>query len=142
MKKNKLLFIATLFIMFASCDTNEIKIVGNYELLWIDVPSSQSIYVQGETSTSSLGVGIEPYIFSVGHDNNFIIAKQHPTSGFEGSYKVDTTVTNYYIINMKLDDREEYKVIGPMSLDKFNNLRHKFNIENIEFDMIYPEIPN
>ena len=62
-------------------------------------------------------------------------AKQHPTSGFENGYKIDTTKTNYFII----DIRNESKVIGPMNIADFDKRLSELKISGIEFDQTYPE---
>lgn len=89
-------------------------------------------------SSSSIGL-VPEYVFSVGHDDDFIIAKQHPTSGFENGFEIDTTITNYFVIDMNRKIfRTREKVFGPLSIEQFDSLRSELKIENIKFDMNYP----
>jgi hypothetical protein len=139
MKSNYCIFLVVLFIN--SCGTDGDNICRNYRLVWIDLPSSQTIYATDKKLSKSqyVSIGIPAFVFGVGHDKKFIIAKQHPTNGFEGSFKVDTNITNYYIINMNLDTFEENKVLGPLNITSFDSARFALKIEKIKFDMNYPE---
>ena len=85
---------------------------------------------------------VPEYVFSVGHNDDYIIAKQHPTSGFEGGYEINTNVTNYYIIDMngKVLTKGE-KVFGPLTRNQFHSLRTVLKIKEIEFDQNYPDKP-
>ncbi|MEQ9308049.1 MAG: DUF3997 domain-containing protein [Balneolaceae bacterium] len=138
----QLTFILTIGFSLTSCfglfDSGSDRITGNYHVLWIDLQENQGISEQIEGSEGAY-IGLVPeYVFEVGHDDNFIIAKQHPTSGFHSGYQINTEVTNYYIIDL---NSKKDKVIGPLSLSTFEQLRKKLGISKIEFDMKYPEIP-
>ena len=89
-----------------------------------------------ELHSSSSSTIIEPYVFAVGHNEHYIIAKQHPTNGFNGGYKIQADTTNYYIIDI-YKDRD--KVFRPLTLKQFDNLRFKLNIDNLEFNQTYPD---
>jgi hypothetical protein len=60
------------------------------------------------SETSSVTV-IPEYIFSVGHNSNYIIAKQHPKPE-RFSSTVNTKITNYYIIDVKNSDEFVQKI--------------------------------
>ena len=132
----------TLTGCFGLFDSSSDDITGRYKVTWIDVQEQQFICVElEEYSTGSL-ILVPEYVFAVGHDDNFIIAKQHPTSGFENGFKIDKSVTNYYVIDMNKKIRnEEKKVIGPLTEVEFDNKRKEFKIEEIKFEMTYPEVP-
>ena len=74
--------------------------------------------------------------------NDYIIAKQHPTSGFEGGFEINTKITCYYIVDMnrKVLTKGE-KAFGPLTVNQFDSLRTVLKIKNIEFDKIYPDKP-
>ena len=92
-------------------------------------------------SSSSIGI-VDPYVFAVGHNKNFIIVKQHPTKGFEGDYLINTRITNYYVIDMDgKATKEADGKIGPFTKNQFDSIRIQLHIENISFDQIYPENP-
>ena len=85
---------------------------------------------------------VPAYIFVVGHSDRYIIAKQHPTSGFYGGYEINTSITNYYVIDMARRDLQSgNEVYGPLRVDEFDSLRTALGIENIPFDMNYPQEP-
>lgn len=139
--KNKVIVFLITFITvgcFGLFDSGSDRIIGKYIVVWIDVYANQCIAKEFEEYSGSSSVIISDYVFAVGHNKDYIIAKQHPTSGFEGGYEVYTDTTNYFIIklNQKADTEE---LFGPLSKIEFDSLREKFNIANIEFDLEYPE---
>lgn len=123
---------------FGLFDSGSDTISGNYEVVWIDLREQQFICERSETSSSSCIGLVGEYVFSVGHNDNFIIAKQHPTSGFKDGFKIDTTITNYFIIDM---NQVSNKVLGPLTQERFTTLRKELKIEEIKFEMNYPEVP-
>ncbi|RNC86537.1 MAG: DUF3997 domain-containing protein [Winogradskyella sp.] len=127
-----LLTILTLNSCFVF-DNDSDKIIGNYEVSWIDTPKTRAVCER--FSSTGCSVLVSEYVYAVGHNSEFIIVKQHPTSGFENNYEIDTTKTNYFI----LDIREESKVIGPMTRLDFDKKVLELNISNIAFDQIYPK---
>ena len=136
MLKTKNLILIIGLLTLNSCfifDSDSDKIIGNYEVLWIDTPKSRAV-CERYSSTGS-AVLISEYVFAVGHNNEFIIAKQHPTSGFENGYEIDKSITNYFIV----DIRNEAKVLGPFNKTDFNKYVSELNIGGIDFDQIYPE---
>lgn len=143
-KSRKIIVTSLCALMLTSCffDSGRQRITGRYYVLWIDLWANQTISKQYEKYASSYEQLVPEYVFSVGHNDEYIIAKQHPTNGFDGGYKVDTTVTNYFIIDMnKETSSEKNKVLGPFTIHQFDSLRQKLAIEDIQFDMNYPDIP-
>lgn len=140
MRSLSVILIFLLTSCFGLFDSGSDKIVGNYEVMWVDVLEQRAICEKSENSSSSWEVLVTEYVFSAGHDNNFIIAKQHPLVDRKPGeeFKIDTTVTNYFIIDMR---KTTGKVIGPLTLEEFIKQRKELNIERIEFDMNYPEVP-
>jgi hypothetical protein len=134
-----LLLITTLLTgCFGLFDSGIKRITGKYIVVWIDLPRNQGIAEEiEENSGSSIGL-VPEYVFAVGHNENYIIAKQHPTSGFDNGFTIDMTITNYFIVDMKA---QKNKVIGPMTKSKFDSTRIDLKIQNIEFDMIFKENP-
>jgi hypothetical protein len=139
-----ILFLSTLF--FSSCfglfDSGSDTIIGDYKTIWIDLHANQSISKEIELNSGSYYQVIGEYVFSVGHNDDYIIAKQHPTNGFENGFQVNTKITNYFIIELKSSKlNHEERVFGPLDKNNFNELRKKLKIENIEFDLNYTENP-
>lgn len=88
------------------------KITGPYRLVAIDAPEQMSICYTLEKGDC---VGrIPETVFSVGWNDRFIVAKQHPSN--------NRSVTNYFILKMardnKLSDPSE-SVTGPLSAVAF-----------------------
>ncbi|WP_158977389.1 DUF3997 domain-containing protein [Cellulophaga sp. L1A9] len=134
--KIKLLILAFGILTLNSCylfDNDADKIIGKYEVSWIDTPNTRAV-CERTSSTGYLGL-ISEYVFAVGHNSDFIIAKQHPTSGFKNGYEIDTTKTNYFIIDIRIQS----KVFGPMNKSNFESKVKELNISEIKFDQTYPE---
>ena len=130
----KLKLLITIFssIFFSSClfDSDSDKIIGDYETVWIDIPQTRSIN-KGEEI-------IPAYVSEIGHNSNFIIAKQQPIK--QGNIvTVHTDTTNYYIITVSNNSFQDKPIYGPLSKKSFDSLRQELKIENIKFDMFYPE---
>ena len=130
--KLKLLIIISSSIFVSSClfDSDSDKIIGDYETVWIDIPQTRSI---------SKGEEIIPaYVSEIEHNSNFIIAKQQPIK--QGNIvTVHTDTTNYYIITVSNNSFQDKPVYGPLTKKSFDSLRQELKIENIKFDMFYPE---
>jgi hypothetical protein len=140
------LFLLSCTLVLLGCfglwDSGSDRIVGKYIVLWIDSFENQMISEELEMYSSG-SVGMVPaYVFEVGHNDDYIIAKQHPTSGFRGGYEIDASITNYYIIdiNRKVLTNGK-KVFGPIDKSEFDSLRAALKIENIKFDQKYPDKP-
>lgn len=130
----KVKFLIPVFssILLSSClfDSDSDKIIGDYETVWIDIPQTRSIN-KGEEIVSA-------YVSEIGHNSNFIIAKQQPIKqGNIVTVHIDTT--NYYIITVSNNSFQDKPVYGPLSKKSFDSLRQALKIENIKFDMFYPE---
>ncbi|RXK58914.1 DUF3997 domain-containing protein [Lacibacter luteus] len=130
----KLKLLITIFssIFLSSClfDSDSGKIIGEYETVWIDIPQTRSIN-KGEEI-------IPAYVSEIGHNSNFIIAKQQPIK--QGNIvTVHTDTTNYYIITVSDNSFQDKPVYGPLNKKSFDSLRQELKIENIKFDMFYPE---
>src|SRR5262245_26233880 len=64
---------------------------GPYALTWVDLPDEVSLsYDMGGGSWATL---IEPRVFAVGSNEQYVVAKQHP-GGNKG-------VTNYFIVGVR-----------------------------------------
>ena len=111
-------------------------IIGNYFVEWNDLVANRAIVEKTEKdSPYSTGV-ISNYVFAVGHNSDFIVAKQHP-------YLNDLTVTKYFIIDLnKKKSGNNTIVIGPLEKEEFDKKTTELNITELKFDQNYPENPN
>ena len=131
-----LLFVTISFLTGCLFDSSSNCIIGKYEVLWIDLPQNQILAKKDKLHSSNYSTLIAAYIFAVGHNENYIIAKQHPTNGFHGDYKIHADTTNYYIIDIY---KERDKVFGPLTLKQFDSLKTKFKISDLNFIKTYPD---
>ncbi len=132
-------------ILLNSCfglfDSSSDTIVGRYNVGWIDVISSRSINMAEKDGEYGGAEIIPAYVYAVGHNKKFIIAKQHPVTN-EQDEKVDTKKTNYFIIDMTKDNYYKKEgIYGPLTENVFDSLCKKLNVESIEFDISYPDKP-
>ena len=140
----RLAFLILLATVLTGCfglfDSGGDHIAGPYSTGWIDVNSSRYIEKQ-DNDGNSLKV-IPAYIYSVGHNDRFIVAKQHPLQGEFPKEKIDVTQTNYYVIDLNLQPGQvEEKIYGPMDASQFESLSRKLEVGKIVFDLTYPENP-
>ena len=141
MTNRRLFFFILAIFLIPGCglfDSSSDRIAGRYIVLWIDLPRNQTISKEDKLHSSGSSTLIGPYVFAVGHNEHYIIAKQHPTNGFEGGYKISVETTNYYIINTFKDIDT---VFGPLTLSQFDSLRIRFKIQNLPFDKTYLDNP-
>jgi len=135
--------LTLLFFLISSCiscslfDSWSEQIIGRYCVSWIDLPSSQTVSLRDSIYASSLEPIVPEYVFAIGHNKKYIIAKQHPTSQLNGRTKVKTNITNYYIINMQ----KNHKTFGPLQKHEFDSLRLALKIQNIPFNKTYLDSP-
>jgi hypothetical protein len=91
----------------------------DYRLVWIDAPAETSLVCKASDGTSLHLVG--PTVFSIGADQKYIVAAQHPAVGFG----FDRSVTRYFIVERiqrsGYADREK-GVRGPLSKEEFERL--------------------
>ncbi len=141
-KKQLKIILPLITICVSGCfgqlsDSSSDRITGKYVVIWVNLPENQSISEQWSSSGSSQVV--PEYVFAVGHNDDFIVAKQHPVSG---DYEIDTKTTNYFIVDMKRNVLTKgSNVFGPLKINQFDSLRKILQIEKIEFDQNYPEKP-
>jgi hypothetical protein len=130
------LLASTLIGCGAIYDFSEDEIKGSYSIGWIDLEENRSLlYNRGEI--------VGPYIYAIGFNEKYIIAKQHPLVGVFGKEKLITGVTNYYIIEMNENSKAaREKIFGPINIYQFDSIRKKLKIESIQFDKLYEKNPH
>ncbi len=133
MKRLLILFFFFLWLSLASCfglfDSGGDKICDDYEVTWIDVHESRSIN-KGEEL-------VPAYVFAVGHNSNFIYAKQHPLLP-NAKEKIDKKIINFYVIERTNNDFQDKPKYGPLTKPAFDSLCAKLNIVDLDFDQTYP----
>jgi hypothetical protein len=102
-----------LVLGFAGCGfVHDEKITGPYRLVAIDVSEQMSVCY---TLKKGDCIGrIPETVFSVGWNDRFIVAKQHPSN--------NRSVTNYFILEMARDSKladPSASVTGPLAATAF-----------------------
>ena len=112
-----------------------ITIIYDYEVGWNDGVGNRSISKPDKACSGCYEVLVGGYVYAVGHNDSFIIAKQH--------FGTDTSTTYYYVIDIKKNKKNGGRKGVHESLNKseFDSLRSKLKISDIPFDMNYPENP-
>jgi len=112
-------------------------LIGNYNICWVDNERWQTI-MYDPNGKGGGSYETDPYIFAVGHNETYIIAKQHPLCKdyFGNGCMPDQNITNYFIINGI--SRQKF---GPYTEKEFLEKKHELNIETLEFTKIFPDIP-
>ena len=134
--KNAISFFSVIFFMGCQGTAYEEELVADYSLRAIDVKSGMSVYYMDEEYL--IGI-VQSTVFAVGHNDEFIIAKQHP----EDFPEIDKSITNYFIIPLKdkVGRSAEKNVIGPMSKENFERKRVELNIpESLTFTRVFKDL--
>ena len=113
------------------------KLIHNKYLIAEEGLENMDISISIPNSDAYEGL-IPSCVFSVGNNDAFIIAKQHP---YEFP-NINKKITNYYIIpsNSKDVQKENTKVIGPMTEQEFIIKASEFGISKISFNKVFKEL--
>ena len=126
--KSKIICLSLLCLL-SGCmgfDTKE-KVVGNYYLVAPDEESQLSLcYCDPADKNGCSGV-IEETVLAVGYNERYIIVKQHPRAFPNPPNKM---VTNFFIVPITggFNDITMNNLIGPLTLEQFNDKRKELNI--------------
>jgi hypothetical protein len=108
-------------------DTKE-NVVGNYYLVAPDDEAQLSLdYCDPTDQSGGCGGVIGSTVFAVGYNEKYIIVKQHPRTFPNPPNK---EVTNFFILPIKdsFNYRTMNNLIGPLTLEQFNDKRKELNI--------------
>ena len=134
------LFASVLCIAFSSCEgLSHKEIVGKYFLVSMDGDKYQTSLSQEVGGDEQFFAGIiDDMVYSVGFDNRYIIAKQHPRSSLLKG-KPDLKVTYYYIVDMIQKAGAvagDVKIYGPYDEGEFYKKRKELGIsDSVEFSI-------
>jgi len=131
--KKKVVYFLILYLL-GGCtgfDTKE-KIINNYYLVAADTEEQLSLsYCDPNDKNGCIGI-IEATVFSVGYNNSYIIAKQHPSNNRD--------ITNYFLLPINKKDKhwgDNFGLIGPLTLAQFNEKERELNIsDSIKFTIV------
>lgn len=134
------IYLFLLISMFA-CEkpfkAGSVSIIDDFVVSYYGDKANQALFDRSQLNPFPDSAVIKEYVFEVGNNSNFIIAKQHPTSVNQEGNEVDKTITNYFII--VLNDSSRNEVIGPLSENEFSETSKKLDIEGIEFFDPFPK---
>ena len=134
-----IVFSLITFTTFVGCawfeQSEHEKIIGDYEVGWNDIVRNRSISKPIKDCVGCSIVLVPDYVYAVGHNESFIVAKQQ--------FGSDTERTYYYIIDIKKNEKYGYTkgVYESMNEAEFDSLRNRLKISHIPFDMNYPKNP-
>ena len=112
----KFIYILVVLLSFVSCqDISVTHVAGPYYLVVTDTDEDRSLSYKAEEGLYAGGV--PPMVYAVWHNDDFIIAKQHPSHGF----KPALNKTLYYIIPLKnpVSKFPDENFIGPLDKVEF-----------------------
>ncbi|MEK8179910.1 DUF3997 domain-containing protein [Flavobacterium buctense] len=137
MKKTNLFLTIIFAFLNYSCawfeESEHQKIIGDYEVGWNDLESNRSIHKLIKNCDGCSEVIIENYVYAVGHNEKYIIAKQ--IQNFNGE-------TRYFIIDIKKNKISSQKgIFGPLSETEFEKTRKELQIESLKFDLNFSQKP-
>lgn len=131
----KSVYILYIISFFVSCDLVDYQahITGRYYLSYVDTWDHMSLYYKFEDG-GMVGV-VSHSVFAVGHNDEFIIIKNHPKNE---SGNPDKKIINYYIVpvHKELTYSPEIGVIGPLTIDAFEAKRNELKITELKFTKI------
>jgi hypothetical protein len=97
---------------------------GDYVLLAVDTEAQMSLCADVKSGDKKFAVGIiNAAVYSVGANDRYIVAKQHPLIG-DSQEKFDRSITNYYIIDRAIvptvsESESRKSVTGPLTREQF-----------------------
>lgn len=139
-KALKCIFVLIFSSLIYNCDDlSKNSIIGKYYLVSVDSIDDTSLSYSINNDDSSFANVVGETVFAVGHNDDFIIVKQHPrVFGNEP----DKTTTNYFIVKIYKKNTlwAEKGVIGPLTKKEFEQKRKDLKIENIKFDFLVDDL--
>ncbi|MDT4837471.1 hypothetical protein FQZ97_712060 [compost metagenome] len=114
--KNIVFVLMALFISCMGSEFESKQIIGNYYLTSTDNFNKEAYIDYKLKSDDFIGI-IPSAVFSVGHNDNYIVAKQ---SDFNLKNQSDSQIINYYIIKILTDTiSPENGVTGPLTSKQY-----------------------
>jgi hypothetical protein len=110
-----------------------VKITGDFEVGWNDIESNRAIVKPSKAcGEGCYDIIVDSYVYSVGHNNRFICAKQHPD--------LDTARTKYFLIDISKNDKDAKKgIYGPLEKEEFEKMLVKLEVTDLKFDLNFSE---
>lgn len=137
--------VVLVLCLFSSCSlfNNEFEVItGRYNVGYTN-REEYRVICENYTAEGDIGgiIVVDPYVFAVGNNDEFIIAKQHPIPGDDHEGEPDINITNYFVIDINKKFSKDASVVGPLSVAQFDSIRAAWNISNIQFNRTFPDRP-
>ncbi len=137
MRKNSVLILKFIILAFAiaSCQrfNHDEKITGRYHLVSIDVAEDMALSYKLDNE-DYLGI-VNETVFAVGYCDKYIIAMQHPSNKRKIIQYFIAPIYDVYTLS------PEKGVIGPLTLEHFNEKRKELNIpDNVTFTKVIEDL--
>ena len=133
------IIVLFLFIMlFSSCYYKK-PLAPGYELTEFDYDKEDMSIIYYYDNKIRVGV-VNPTVFAVGYNEDFIIAKQHPR---KFPNPPDKSITNYFIIPIKDKVRQspDDNKIGPLTKSEFKEKRKELGIpDEVMFSIVIKDL--
>lgn len=108
----KYIYIIVALLAFVSCqDISVTHVAGPYYLVYTDTKNARALSYKAEEGLYAGGVS--PMVYAVWHNDDYIIAKQHP---WNDDYEPAENITQYYIIPLKnpVSEFPDENIVGPL----------------------------
>jgi hypothetical protein len=102
-------------------------IIHDYNIAWIDVPSSNALYKQQRI--------VPPCVYAVGYTERYIMVKQHPL--INKSIKQDSTL--YFVVEISNSVSQDKPVFGPLDQRGYDSLSNILGVSHVPFKKEYPK---
>jgi hypothetical protein len=135
--KRILKYLITGILLTACSGMYEKHLTGNYYLTKTDYADEELSLSYKLENGDYIGV-VNPTLFAVGYDDDYIIAKNHPQ--IRGAFTFNKNVTYYYIVPLKykVHHSPDENRIGPLSEEEFKAKRKELKMsDSLTFTKIF-----
>jgi len=136
--RKRLIIILSITLLFASCDFGnsgeEVQLISKYYVGWADLEANRCIYIKETPESDSGKVIVSGYVFAIGHNDRYIIAKTfngtkstkeyYHIIDTKGYYHSNIDNSNYWEFSSETEFREKLAALNISTL-KFNKNYHK-----------------
>jgi hypothetical protein len=128
-----------ILLSLTGCEYRE-HLTGNYYLTETDNADEELSLSYDLGNGSYIGV-VNPTLFAVGYDDEYIIAKNHPQ--IRGAFTFSRKFTHYYIVPLKykVHHSPDENRIGPLSEEEFKAKRKELKMsDSLTFTRIFKKL--
>lgn len=128
------IFYLIILLTFSGCGLAiKEKIIHNYYITAPDDQIQSALSYQDSTYESTYIDIVGETVFAVGYNDKYIIVKQHP---HQFSDTLNKTITKYHILQIDTNINRHTYLLGPLTLEEFENKRKELNIMDMTFTKV------